>query len=227
MRAALILLALAAQVLSFPVLSLPVLAENAPILAPRGPGAEALAAEMGSRGIDSQMTYAASAENIAKPKPAPPPDAPRLGGAGVSAYWVLGLLAVALILILRFGGAGVLTRRKPEEGAPVTAPEHWQVERDIAPASLLEQIADMTDRKAALVRLLRHCLLKAAEDTRTRLARADTEREAFSRLPGDRSALSVILQAAELAHYGGRPVSDAGFAEALQAGRRILGGAHG
>ncbi|NBZ86614.1 hypothetical protein [Stagnihabitans tardus] len=209
------------------LLAVPALAENAPLPPPRGPEGEAIAAQMEAQGIDSRMTYAGSAENIAKPKPPPPPDAPRIAGGGASAYWVLGLLAVALILILRFGGAGVLTRRKPEEGAPVTAPEHWQVERDIAPSSLLEQIANMTDRKAALVRLLRHCLLKAAEDSRTRLARADTEREAFSRLPGEKPQLRLILQAAELAHYGGRPVSDAGFSAALDAGRRILGGAHG
>jgi len=217
MRAALILLALA----------LPVSAENAPLTAPRDPAGQALAQDLADRGIQAEMVYAASAQNIAKPKPPPPPDAVRLPGGGVSAYWVLGLLALALLLVLRFGGAGVLTRRKPQEGTPVTAPDHWQVERDIAPASMLDQIAAMEDRSAALVRLLRHCLLKAAEETRTRLARADTEREAFGRLPGNKPGLGLILQAAELAHYGGRPVSDEGFSAALEAGRRLLGGVRG
>ncbi len=203
------------------LLTLPALAENAPLEVPRGPEAQALAGQLKARGIATEMTYAVSAENIAKPKP-PPPQSFHLPGRGVSAWWVLGLVALALMLWLRFGGAGILTRRAPQEGVTVTAPEHWQVERDLAPQSLLAQIEAMADRRAALVRLLRHCLLKAAEQSRTRLARADTERDAFARLPGEKSALRLILQAAELAHYGGREVSEAGFAEALAAGRQVL-----
>ena len=217
MRAAAVLLAL----------TLPALAENAPLPPPQGPEGQALSRTLQAEGIATDLTYAASATDIAKPKPPPPIDQPRLPVGNVSAFWVLGALAVALALWLRFGGAGILTRRAPTEGTTPQVPAHWQVEGDIAPASLLEQIAAMEDRSAALVRLLRHCLLKSAEVTRTRLARSDTEREAFARLPGDKTALAVILQAAELAHYGGRPVSDAGFDAALAAGRGLLRGAHG
>ena len=141
------------------LLTLPALAENAPLEVPRGPEAQALAGQLKARGIATEMTYAVSAENIAKPKP-PPPQSFHLPGRGVSAWWVLGLVALALMLWLRFGGAGILTRRAPQEGVTVTAPEHWQVERDLAPQSLLAQIEAMADRRAALVRLLRHCLLK-------------------------------------------------------------------
>ncbi|MCW1918294.1 DUF4129 domain-containing protein [Rhodobacter sp. KR11] len=222
MRAAAILLTLA---LSMGALSAG--AENAPLTPPRTAAGEALAQDLTARGIDTTLTYAASAQNIAKPKPPPPPEAMALPGGNLSVFWVLGAVAVALGVWLRFGGAGILTRRAPTEGTAPQVPAHWQVEADIPAASLLDQIAAMEDRSAALVRLLRHCLLQAAEATRTRLARADTEREAFARLPGDKPALAVILQAAELAHYGGRPVSDAGFAAALQAGRGLLGARHG
>lgn len=202
-------------------------APNVPLEPPQSAEGQALAQTLQREGIAHELTYAASALDIAKPKPVPPPAEARSTGGDASVFWVLGAVAVALLVWLRFGGAGVLTRRAPGEGTAPQVPAHWQVEADVAPASLLDQIAAMEDRSAALVRLLRHCLLKSAQATGTRLARSDTEREAFARLPGDKSALQVILQAAELAHYGGRPVSDAGFAAALAAGRGLLGGAHG
>lgn len=209
--------------LAFCLTALPALAESPALPAPRD---AALAQALQDQGLQTALTYAASAD-VAKPEPPPPPEAPRLPGGQVSAFWVLGLAGVALALWLRFGGKGVLTRRAPQEGVTVEAPAHWQLDRSLTPAALIDQIAAMEDKTAALVRLLRHCLLRAAEDSRTRLARADTEREAFARLPGERPGLRLILQAAELAHYGGRPVSAAGLAEALEQGRAILGGGHG
>lgn len=199
---------------------------NPSLIPPEGPGSAALAQELAARGIDTEMTYAASARDIERPRPAAPQQEARMTGAGASTWWVLGGLALALALWLRFGGAGLLVRRAPEEGGKIRPPDHWQVET-LAPASLLDEIAAMEDRTAALVRLLRHCLLRAAEETRTRLARSDTERQAFRRLPAAPPGLGQILQTAELAHYGGRPVSPQGFAEALQLARGLLGSSHG
>lgn len=190
---------------------------------PRLPGGEALAARMAEAGIDSALTYAVSAE-LAAPAPIPPPEAPRPARPGLSAWWVLALVALGLVLWLRFGGTGMLARRAPQEGTLPARPD-WQVETAAAPA-LLDQIAAMEDRSAALVRLLRHCLLRVAETSGTRLARSDTEREAFARLPRS-EGLALILQAAELAHYGGRPVGEAEFQDALLAGRSLLGLRHG
>lgn len=218
---------LAPNILILLALAAPARAETAPLDPPMTPAGQDLAQRLDGQGIATGLTYAASAENIARPKPPPPPDAPRLPGGRVSAFWVLGILAVALALWVRFGGAGILTRRAPQEGASVEPPDHWQIDRHLPAAALIDQIAAMQDRSAALVQLLRHCLLQAAEESRTRLARADTEREAFARLPGERPALALILHAAELAHYGGRPVGDAAFAEALSAGRDLLGARHG
>lgn len=154
----------------------------------------------------------------------------------VSTVFVVLLLAGLLALWLRFGGAGALLSRAPEaQKKPAQAPEGWNISAEDQagdPRSLIDQIAAMPDRSAAMVRLLRHCLLTAATETDTRLARADTERSAFRRLPGgwrQQGALQNILRRAELAHYGGRAVTDSQFAEAIAAGRAILigkGAAH-
>ncbi|WP_151719145.1 hypothetical protein [Gemmobacter serpentinus] len=152
---------------------------------------------------------------------------PRSGpiSTGIVILVVLGLL----LLWLRFGGAGMLMARAPEaERKPTAAPDAWNISiEDQAgdPRSLIDQIAAMSDRSAALVRLLRHCLLTAASETDTRLLRADTERIAYRRLPGtwrQAPALAEILRRAELAHYGGQPVSEPGFAATLEMGRAIL-----
>lgn len=211
---------------AWPVLLLligPVAAETVP----RSPAGEALAAEIAAQGIETVLTYAEAAEPVAK-RVVPPPQPPAQP-VPIAPWVVLLVLAAALLLWLRFGGAGVLTRRAPAEGTSPTVPEAWAVEAAQAPETLLDQIGRMEDRRAALVRLLRHCLLTAAEQSRTAFARSDTERRAFDRLPASwraHEALARILQAAELAHYGGRPVDDAGFGAALAAGRQILGGRH-
>lgn len=219
MRAGLILLALTSVAWA---------QEPAPNMAldpPRSAGAETLRSTLQAEGIRTDLTYAASAEGIAKPPPPPPPEGVRQP-LPIASWWILGGLVVALALWLRFGGAGMLARRAPSDPAAPTVPQSWEIEAPQAPASLLAQIEAMPDRSAALVRLLRHCLLQSARDSRTQLARSDTEREALARLPGERPALRLILRAAELAHYGGRPVSDADFHAALGAGRRIIEGAH-
>lgn len=205
---------------------------------------ETLAAD----GSATEMTYvtelrgdlAEGRTEIAKPevRPAPEPQQITFSANGsVSTVVIVLVLVAALLLWLRFGGAGMLMARAPiEQKKPVVAPEAWNISKDDQtgdPRSLIDQIAAMPDRAAALVRLLRHCLLTAAGETDTRLARADTERTAYRRLPqGWRAAgpLKQILGRAELAHYGGRPVSDEDFAAALDLGRGILlrkAGAHG
>lgn len=150
-----------------------------------------------------------------------------LGGFGV--FLVVVVLATALLLWLKFGGSGVLLDRAPSEDARrQEAPESWNIgPRDNLGTTqdLLDRLAAMPDRGAALVFLLRHCLLAAATATGTRFARSDTERRAFRRLPDHWShhgGLETILRRTELAHYGGRPVAEDAFQNALSAGRAIL-----
>ena len=186
-----------------------------------------------AQGIQTQMVYARS--TAGQPAPIQPSQSGPQGPAvtmptGNGPVWVVVLVLVAgLALWLRFGGSGVLMTRAPVEASPVAAaPDHWHVDlsdRSRNAADLLRLIAAMADRRAALVRLLRHCLLRAGEESQTRFARADTEREAFGRVPaGWRShqALGHLLHSTELAHYGGRAVDDAGFDQALAVGSDVL-----
>lgn len=146
---------------------------------------------------------------------------------------VVGLLALGLVLWLRFGGGGILAGApKPDRPRP-QAPAAWNMAGPadhLTGEALLADIAAMPDRRAAMVRLLRHCLLRAAEVTGTRLARSDTERRVLARLPASlpwAPDLSGLLGRAELAHYGGREVSEGDFAASLATARALLlGGVH-
>ncbi len=161
------------------------------------------------------------------------------GGSGV---WIaIALVIAALLIWLRFGGAGNLLRARPKVDrapAPQEAPDAWAIrpeDRAMGPEALIARLLALPDRGQAAAALLRHSLLAAADETRTRLARADTERQAFERLPGDwrqHNGLKNLLKMAELAHYGGRPVSDEAFGQLAQIARAILipgrglGGSH-
>lgn len=225
-----------------------IIVETAP--PPQGPDSEDVVQTLDNQGAQSKMTYATKVTgdlaegytDVLKPKTRteeepPRPDLPRPGT--LSTGVVILLVLAALLLWLRFGGAGMLMARPPVAVKKiVVAPVAWNIsdaDQTNDPRSLLEQIALMPDRAAALVRLLRHCLLTAAGETDTRLARADTERIALRRLPDGWRALTglrEILNRAELAHYGGRKVTEAEFARSLDLGRTILlqspakGGAH-
>ncbi|MEP3276065.1 MAG: hypothetical protein ABJN26_26515 [Stappiaceae bacterium] len=149
------------------------------------------------------------------------------GGIGVG-FAIFAVIAL-LLLWLKFGGSGVLLSGEPRDvKKKQKAPDSWNIaaqEAELDGEDLLSRLASMSDRSEALAKLLRHCLLSAGEETETRFARSDTEREAFARLPAELShyaALKALLRDAELAHYGGRPVSDEVFSRSLQLGRSLL-----
>ena len=204
---------------------------------PRGAGALEARRIAAADGVATEMTYAlrmsgdlaAGRTELLKPerRDETAPSMPKPGP--VSTGLVVLLLLALLLLWLRFGGAGMLMARAPStERKPATAPDAWNISAEDQsgdPRSLIDQIAAMPDRSAALVRLLRHCLLTAAGETDTRLLRADTERTAYRRLPQSwrqTPSLAEILRRAELAHYGGQPVPEASFAATLDLGRAIL-----
>lgn len=209
---------------------------------PRGAGALQVREIAEAQGISSEMIYAermsgdlaAGRTEVLKPERSQP-DMPTLPEPGPVSTGMVVLLLLALLLVwLRYGGAGMLLTRNPEaERKPTVAPDGWNIsaeDQDGDPQTLLAQIAAMPDRSAALVRLLRHCLLTAADETDTRLMRADTERTAYRRLPGswrEAQALAEILRRAELAHYGGQPVAEDRFSATLGLGRAILLSARG
>lgn len=207
-----------------------VLSEEQP---PQGATSQEVQALGVREGASGRMIYAREVTGDPADKPFVPPRGPAFGG-GISTLLVVAVILGALALLIRFGGSGALVQRRPEAARQATAsPEAWNItdmERATDTGDLIRQIAAMTDRRAAVVRLLRHCLLRAADDCGTRFMRADTERAAFRRLPASWSrhdALNRILRDAELANYGGRPVEEARFAALLDLGRGILTGRGG
>jgi len=157
------------------------------------------------------------------------------GGSGPGVFIVVALFAIALLLFLKFGAGGTLLRAEPKDAKKKdkTPGEDWGLRpEDIPEGDLLSKIKNMTDRREALILLLRYCLLRAAEATETNFRRADTERDALGRLPGEWplfANLRRLLMQTELVHYGGREIDDAAYDTALKDGAEILriGGRNG
>lgn len=154
---------------------------------------------------------------------------PAIGGP-VGVVLVLVALVVVIGLAMFFGNGGVLLSSAPRDvkKRQGEAPESWRTSDATAeerPNDVLQRIAAMADRRQALVLLLRHCLLHAADVTGTRLFRSDTERAVFARLPAtmpDRDRLENLLSEAELVHYGGRPLQEGHFDSLLVSARALL-----
>lgn len=179
-------------------------------------------------GIRSGIAYSDAFDPDAPPpeRPAPSfqPSKPVLTGP-VGIFVTLGLLFVGIFVWARFGGGGMLLAAAPAADRPrKRVPEGWE---DSAPAGgpVLDRIAAMQDRRAALIHLLRQSLIHAADITDTRFARSDTERLALQRLPADLvrgSGLDRLTRVTELAHYGGREVDETQFSECLSLARALL-----
>ncbi len=148
----------------------------------------------------------------------------------VAVVLVLVALVVVIALLMFFGNGGVLLSSAPRDvkKRQGEAPENWQTSDaggEGRPNDFLQRIAAMADRRQALVLLLRHCLLHAADVTGTRLFRSDTERAVFARLPEtmpERERLEHLLSEAELVHYGGREIAESQFAALLVSARSLL-----
>ncbi|SEV88625.1 hypothetical protein SAMN04488515_0064 [Cognatiyoonia koreensis] len=157
-----------------------------------------------------------------------------LGGSGFGVFFVVLFFVVLLFLFLKFGAGGTLMRGEPKDGSRKKTPtESWGLRPDDIPeGDLLSRIKAMSDRREALILLLRYCLLRAAEATDTHFRRADTEREALGRLPTNWprfQQLRRLLMQTELVHYGGRDIDDNSYQSALNDGADILnaGGRNG
>ncbi|MFV2053538.1 hypothetical protein [Aliiroseovarius sp. YM-037] len=202
---------------------------------PRGSGSAAYSEAVARRGLTTDIDYVdqtdqnflSDGEVVRRTEPRSLP----IGGSGngFGVFLVVAVIALLLFLFLKFGAGGTLLRADPKEGKPRRKrAEGWGLRAEDAPAGdILSQIRAMTDRREALILLLRHCLLQAAQETDTNFARADTERDALRRLP-DRwtrfDLLKRLLQQTELVHYGGREIDDTAYEASLQDGARILTG---
>ncbi|MGR9249895.1 hypothetical protein [Rhizobium sp. WYCCWR10014] len=161
-------------------------------------------------------------------KPLMSPREPVVNGPLAVAIVLVGLIVV-IGLWIRFGNGGVLLSSAPRDiKRQGEAPESWRTsaaEAEEKPSDFLQRIAAMADRRQALVLLLRHCLLHAADVTGTRLFRSDTERAVFARLPSnmpERDRLENFLTAVELVHYGGRTLAESHFGVLLTTARGLL-----
>lgn len=195
------------------------------------------AAQCALNGVRCKLTYGDGSE---KPKPVPDatlsrdnrsfnPQEPAISGS-LSVVVVLVALVVIIGLVMFFGSGGVLLSSAPRDlkKRQGEAPESWHTSDasvEERPNDFLQRIAAMADRRQALVLLLRHCLLHAADITGTRLFRSDTERAVFARLPAtmpDRERLEHLLSEAELVHYGGRALQEGHFDTLLGSARALL-----
>lgn len=176
------------------------------------------------------LTYGERAVDV-KPSTTftPPQTTTPAGGLAALVVVLLGLL-LAIGLWMRFGNGGVLLSRAPRDAQQQEGdvPDDWRASPAQAEETIgqfMQRISAMPDRRAALVHLLRRCLLHAADISGTRLYRHDTERAVLSRLPADmtgRAELGTLLAQTELAHYGGRPVAESQFTALLAAARPLL-----
>lgn len=206
---------------------------------PRSPVADQYRAQAATRGVQTDATYASKIDGklrsdgrfVAPKKSAADPEyAPRSLPGGWGMILVIAAVLAALALWLRFGGAGALLSQGPGELAPPpVAPQGWALPptQDLAAGGdIFASIRAMADRRAAMVVLLRTSLMQAATNSGTRFARSDTEREALRRLPQTimgRSVLGDLLREAELAHYGGRDVSEATLQLCIDRARAVFG----
>lgn len=204
---------------------------------PRSAVADQYRAQAASVGVQTDATYAAKIDgklrndgSFVPPKKIAPIsdyDPPSLTG-GYGMLVVFAMLLGALALWLRFGGSGALLSKGPDDikDKPVV-PEGWALpDAQTLPVDgdIFATIRSMADRRAAMVLLLRASLMQAATSSGTRFARSDTEREALRRLPQSilgRSVLGELLREAELAHYGGRDVSEDTLSRCIDRARAV------
>jgi len=121
-----------------------------------------------------------------------------INGLGIAI--VVALVGLLIFLFLKFGGAGGLLRADPKDkNRPKEKKKAWGLTAESEDVeNIIAKIRAMADRKAAMILLLRHCLLQASQETNVNFRRSDTER------------------------YGGRSIDDAPFEAVVAHGETIL-----
>lgn len=199
--------------------------------APRDAMGQSRADALSDAGLQARIVYLQKFDGSIEQKDPPKvatnkPVAPLISGLMAMALVVGALIAALGLWVYISGGALWAPETATDANKAVQAPKGWgESEADLLENRSLAQIAQMSDRRAAVVRLLRLCLLHAAEATKTGFKRSDTERDAFGRVPLHWSGLDYLkrlLIVAELAHYGGRSVDEATFQTLIEGAREIL-----
>lgn len=208
-------------------------AETTYLTPPQGEQAEAFrqVAEAGRLQTDIQYIEKTDQDFLVDELPAFDGDSARNVVQGINGFAILvvvSAIALLIFLFLKFGGAGGLLSADPGDGKPRKKTKAWGLTaEDEEIGDIMSKVRAMTNRREALILLLRHCLLQAAHETQTNFRRSDTEREALGRLPKAWRSfpqLEKLLRRSELVHYGGRSIDDDGYGLALAEGEMILKG---
>ncbi|WP_296424016.1 hypothetical protein [Yoonia sp.] len=148
-------------------------------------------------------------------------------GANYGTFLMIALVVALLFIFVKFGAGGMLLRADPSAPKkPRKRAKAWGLTAaDHTAGDIMAQVRVMASRREALIFLLRHCLLQAADETQTNFLRADTERDALARLPTSwrrHGQLHALMFQTELVHYGGRDIADDAFDAAIDHGSQIL-----
>lgn len=191
------------------------------------------------RGIATDVAFfdgtgpAPALDTTVTPEREEPSGRTELGPGGRTFWIILSIVIIATLVLLfsRLGGASVVDfTAQPQAG---TSRRPKKDRRTGAAASTLpaelSQILQITDRRAALLELMRTSLVKAADLHQIRLQRSWTARDALRRIPKDwplRPPLQTVLTAAERAHFGGRDVSEDDFKAHVEQIAPLFAAAH-
>jgi hypothetical protein len=210
---------------------------SADIPAERSDAARAYLSAIEPRGVDAQVVYLTPGDRLPETSfVPPPPPAPvdvdadfAMSRIVLTALGVAALLAV-LFVVSRFGGARSASFARPPDAARrrQAAPAAPPLTPDTLDLGALDlaRITLIADRRAALEALWLAALARAATAHGLTIGRSWTARDALKRVPGawpHRAALTRLARAAELAHFGGRDVTEDQFRTLIDAAAPIFG----
>lgn len=140
------------------------------------------------------------------------------------------ILAVLAYLIWRHGNAINVTFSARKEKKGTQAAEGGAVDPAalLPKEGLLEYLAAMKDRREALILLTSEALERAAATNGVTLARAQTARDVVRVLPRSwmhLAAVRKLVRETEIAHFGGRDVSEDTWQACLDAARPLFSAA--
>jgi hypothetical protein len=196
---------------------------------PRDPDSAYLDAVAGRVSTDIRYVDETNANFLTGDRPTQRVDIPRQGfeGGNYGTLLVIVVVVALLFIFLKFGAGGMLLRADPSAPKkPRKRAKAWGLTAaEKSAGDIMAQVRAFASRREALIFLLRHCLLQAADETQTNFLRVDTEREALARLPESwrrYHQLHALMFQTELVHYGGRDIADDAFEAVLNHGAQIL-----
>ena len=135
------------------------------------------------------------------------------------------LIGLAIAIAKLSGVTSASFSRVPEQGTRTRRHQEADSSDHAAPTTLAA-IADVADRRLALLLMTGQTMQAAAAQCGFRIGRSWTLRDVIRRVPRDwrhHSALTALARAAEAVHFGGRDVSEDEFQSHFAVARTIIG----